>query len=107
MLRPRSHPGLTVRPQNDARARNKRQMRLSFAQPMRVAFLKPPIGGILGLEMLTFVEPLCPICVAACLERDGHQCLVVDMRIASEEHGLADSSRWNPDIVRLQCTLPT
>ena len=31
---------------------------------MRVAFLKPPIGGILGLEMLTFVEPLGPICVA-------------------------------------------
>ena len=25
---------------------------------MNVAFLKPPIGGILGLEMLTFVEPL-------------------------------------------------
>ena len=39
---------------------------------MRVAFIKPPVGGILGLEMLTFVEPLGPICVAACLEQDGH-----------------------------------
>jgi radical SAM superfamily enzyme YgiQ (UPF0313 family) len=74
---------------------------------MRVAFLKPPIGGILGLEMLTFVEPLGPICVAACLERDGHQCLVVDMRIDGEEQGLADCAQWNPDIVGLQCNFTT
>ena len=31
---------------------------------MRVAFLKAPVGGILGLEMLTFVEPLGLICLA-------------------------------------------
>jgi hopanoid C-3 methylase len=74
---------------------------------MRVAFLKPPIGGILGLEMLTFVEPLGPICVAACLERDGHQCLVVDMRIDGEEQGLADCAKWKPDVVGLQCNFTT
>jgi hopanoid C-3 methylase len=74
---------------------------------MRVAFLKPPIGGILGLEMLTFVEPLGPICVAACLERDGHQCLVVDMRIDGEEQGLADCAKWGPGIVGLQCNFTT
>ena len=74
---------------------------------MRVAFLKPPIGGILGLEMLTFVEPLGPICVAACLERDGHECLVVDMRIDGEEQGLAIAAKWDPDVVGLQCNFTT
>src|SRR5438270_9607241 len=74
---------------------------------MRVAFVKPPIGGILGLEMLTFVEPLGPICVAACLERDGHSCLVIDMRIDGEERGLADCAAWEPDIVGLQCNFTT
>ena len=56
---------------------------------MKVAFVKPPVGGILGLEMLTFVEPLGPICVAACLEAEGHECKVYDLRIDGEEHGLA------------------
>ena len=52
---------------------------------MKVAFLKPPVGGILGLEMLTFVEPLGPICVAACVEQDGHECAVFDLRIDGDE----------------------
>jgi len=55
---------------------------------MRIAFLKPPIGGILGLEMLTFVEPLGPECVAACLEADGHECAIFDLRIDGRERGL-------------------
>ncbi|MEA2343101.1 MAG: hypothetical protein QOF63_1270, partial [Thermoanaerobaculia bacterium] len=25
---------------------------------MKISFLKAPIGGIIGLEMITFVEPL-------------------------------------------------
>jgi radical SAM superfamily enzyme YgiQ (UPF0313 family) len=74
---------------------------------MKVAFIKPPIGGILGLEMLTFVEPLGPICVAACLEQDGHECKVVDMRIDGEERGLADCKTFDPDIVGLQCNFTT
>jgi len=74
---------------------------------MRVAFIKPPVGGILGLEMLTFVEPLGPICVAACLEQDGHQCMVIDLRIDGEEKGLADCLEFDPDVVGLQCNFTT
>jgi radical SAM superfamily enzyme YgiQ (UPF0313 family) len=74
---------------------------------MKVAFIKPPVGGILGLEMLTFVEPLGPICVAACLEQDGHECLVVDLRIDGEEKGLADCRKFDPDVVGLQCNFTT
>ncbi len=74
---------------------------------MKVAFLKPPVGGILGLEMLTFVEPLGPICVAACLEQDGHECKVIDMRIEGEEQGLALCKAFEPDVVGLQCNFTT
>jgi radical SAM superfamily enzyme YgiQ (UPF0313 family) len=74
---------------------------------MKVAFIKPPVGGILGLEMLTFVEPLGPICVAACLEQDGHQCMVIDLRIDGEEKGLADCLEFDPDVVGLQCNFTT
>ena len=74
---------------------------------MKIAFLKPPIGGILGLEMLTFVEPLGPICVAACLEADGHECRVYDLRIDGEEKGLADCAAFAPDVVGLQCNFTT
>jgi radical SAM superfamily enzyme YgiQ (UPF0313 family) len=74
---------------------------------MKIAFVKPPVGGILGLEMLTFVEPLGPISVAACLEADGHECKVVDLRIDGEDHGLAITKAWGPDIVGLQCNFTT
>jgi len=74
---------------------------------MKVAFIKPPVGGILGLEMLTFVEPLGPICVAACLEVDGHVCKVIDLRIDGEEKGLADCRAFQPDVVGLQCNFTT
>ena len=74
---------------------------------MRVAFLKPPIGGILGLEMLTFVEPLGPICVAACLEADGHECRVIDLRIDGEKRGMEACRRFDPDVVGLQCNFTT
>jgi radical SAM superfamily enzyme YgiQ (UPF0313 family) len=74
---------------------------------MKVAFLKPPVGGILGLEMLTFVEPLGPICVAACLEQDGHQCKVIDLRIDGEEHGMDICRKFAPDVVGLQCNFTT
>jgi len=74
---------------------------------MKVAFVKPPVGGILGLEMLTFVEPLGPICVAACLEAEGHECKVFDLRIDGEEHGLAQVKKFAPDVVGLQCNFTT
>ena len=74
---------------------------------VKVAFIKPPIGGILGLEMLTFVEPLGPICVAACLERDGHECKVIDFRIDGAENGMAICKAFGPDVVGLQCNFTT
>jgi radical SAM superfamily enzyme YgiQ (UPF0313 family) len=74
---------------------------------MRVTFLKPPIGGILGLEMLTFVEPLGPECVAACLEADGHTCSILDLRIEGREAGLAACAAFEPDVVGLQCNFTT
>ena len=74
---------------------------------MKVAFLKPPVGGILGLEMLTFVEPLGPICVAACLEDEGHECRVIDLRIEGEEKGLALCRSFDPDVIGLQCNFTT
>ncbi len=74
---------------------------------MRIAFVKPPVGGILGLEMLTFVEPLGPICVAACLEAEGHECKVFDLRIDGEEHGLDLCKRFAPAVVGLQCNFTT
>ncbi len=74
---------------------------------MKVAFLKPPIGGILGLEMLTFVEPLGPICIAGTLEADGHSCAIFDLRIEGEEEGLAKCRSFEPDVVGLQCNFTT
>lgn len=74
---------------------------------MKVAFLKPPIGGILGLEMLTFVEPLGPICIAGALEADGHSCKILDLRIEGEEEGLAKCRAFEPDVVGLQCNFTT
>ncbi len=57
--------------------------------------------------MLTFVEPLGPICVAACLEADGHECKVIDMRIEGEEQGLALCKSFDPDVIGLQCNFTT
>lgn len=74
---------------------------------MRIAFLKPPIGGILGLEMLTFVEPLGPECVAASLEADGHQCAIFDLRIDGRERGLERCVAFAPDLVGVQCNFTT
>jgi radical SAM superfamily enzyme YgiQ (UPF0313 family) len=74
---------------------------------LKVAFLKPPVGGILGLEMLTFVEPLGPICVAACLEQEGHDCRIFDLRIEGEQQGLAFCREFDPDVVGLQCNFTT
>ncbi len=74
---------------------------------MRIALLKPPIGRVLGLEMLTFAEPLGLLCVAGVLEQTGHQCLVVDLRIDGEEHGLKQCLDFTPQLVGLQCNFTT
>ncbi len=74
---------------------------------MKIAFLKPPIGGILGLEMLTFVEPLGPISIAGVLEAEGHTCKVIDFRIDGEEQGMALCRSFAPEVVGLQCNFTT
>lgn len=74
---------------------------------MRVALLKPPIGGILGLEMLTFVEPLGLICLGGGLEQGGHTCKIIDLRIDGEEPGLAALKSFDPAVVGLQCNFTT
>ncbi len=74
---------------------------------MRVAFLKAPVGGIIGLEMITFVEPLGLECVAGALELEGHRCRIVDLRIDGVERGLAKARAFAPDVVGLQCNFTT
>jgi radical SAM superfamily enzyme YgiQ (UPF0313 family) len=74
---------------------------------MKIALLKAPIGGILGLEMLTFVEPLGLICVAGGLEALGHEVRIFDLRIDGEEPGLARCRAFDPDLVGLQCNFTT
>jgi radical SAM superfamily enzyme YgiQ (UPF0313 family) len=74
---------------------------------MNVAFVKAPVGGILGLEMLTFVEPLGLICVAGGLEEAGHRCRIQDLRLDGEEAGLAECRAFEPDVVGLQCNFTT
>jgi radical SAM superfamily enzyme YgiQ (UPF0313 family) len=74
---------------------------------MKVSFLKAPIGGIIGLEMITFVEPLGMECVAGGLELEGHTCQIVDMRLDGVEPGLAKMKAFGPDIVGLQCNFTT
>jgi radical SAM superfamily enzyme YgiQ (UPF0313 family) len=74
---------------------------------MKVSFLKAPIGGIIGLEMITFVEPLGLECIAGGLEAEGHTCQIVDMRIDGIEKGLARMKAFAPEIVGLQCNFTT
>ena len=74
---------------------------------MKVSFLKPPIGGIIGLEMITFVEPLGLECVAGGLEERGHECQIVDIRIDGIEKGLAKVRGFGPEIIGLQCNFTT
>ncbi|HJW92196.1 MAG TPA: radical SAM protein [Thermoanaerobaculia bacterium] len=74
---------------------------------MKVSFLKAPIGGIIGLEMITFVEPLGLECVAGGLELDGHECQIIDMRIDGVEKGFEQLRAFKPDIVGLQCNFTT
>ena len=74
---------------------------------MKVSFVKAPIGGIIGLEMITFVEPLGFECVAGGLELEGHTCQIVDLRIDGLEKGLAKLRAFEPEIIGLQCNFTT
>ena len=73
---------------------------------MKVTLLKAPIGGIIGLEMITFVEPLGLECVAGALEPD-HKCQIIDMRIDGVDKGFRKMRAFEPEIVGLQCNFTT
>lgn len=74
---------------------------------MKIALVKPPIGGILGLEMLTFVEPLGLISIAGGLEADGHELRIFDLRLDGFERGIAGCAAFGPDLVGIQCNFTT
>lgn len=74
---------------------------------MKVALLKPHTGGVLGLEMITFVEPLGLEYVAGSLEPEGHECKILDLRLEGVEPGLEKCQRFEPDVVGLQCNFTT
>ena len=74
---------------------------------MKVAFLKPHTGGVLGLEMITFVEPLGLEYVAGALEPEGHECIILDLRLEGVENGLAKCKDFDPAVVGLQCNFTT
>jgi len=74
---------------------------------MRVLLLKPPSSGILGLEMITFVEPLGLECVGGALEPLGHSCKIVDFRLEEFEKGMGDCKSFDPQVVGIQCNFTT
>ncbi len=74
---------------------------------MKVSLIKPPSSGILGLEMITFVEPLGLACVAGTLEPEGHECQILDLRLDGLENGLAACQTFGPDLVGIQCNFTT
>lgn len=74
---------------------------------MRVLLLKPPSSGILGLEMITFVEPLGLECVGGAIEPLGHVCKVIDFRLEDFEKGIAESRAFAPDLIGIQCNFTT
>lgn len=74
---------------------------------MRIALLKPANDGILGLELITLVEPLGLECVAAVLEGDGHECRIIDLRLDGFSVGMAKCEAFAPDLVGFQCNFTT
>ena len=74
---------------------------------MRISLLKPDTGGVLGLEMITFVEPLGLECVAGALLRDGHQCQILDLRIDGNDLGLKKCQAFAPQMIGIQCNFTT
>ncbi len=74
---------------------------------MRVSLLKASNDGIMGLQMITFVEPLGLECVAGALEQEGHVCQIVDFRLEEVEDGFSKLRTFGPEIVGLQCGFTT
>ena len=74
---------------------------------MKIVLIKPSNEGILGLEMITFVEPLGLECLAGVLEPAGHECHILDFRIDGTEVGLDRCQALDAPIVGIQCNFTT
>lgn len=74
---------------------------------MRVCLIKPPMSGILGLEMITFAEPLGLACLAGSLEKSGHRCCIIDLRIDGMSQGLTRIKAFEPHLIGIQSTFTT
>ncbi len=74
---------------------------------MKIALLKAYNSGVLGLEMITFSEPLGLECLAGVIERCGHECIIVDMRITGIDKGMKECLDFGPDVVGIQCNFTT
>ena len=74
---------------------------------MKIVLIKPSNEGILGLEMITFVEPLGLECLAGVLEPAGHECHILDFRIDGTELGLDRCQALDAPIVGIQCNFTT
>lgn len=68
----------------------------------RICLMTPPAGDALGLEMVTMLEPLGLICIAAALEEHGHDCLILDLRIEGT-NWLDKVSSFDPHVIGVQC----
>jgi len=74
---------------------------------MKISLIKPSNEGILGLEMITFVEPLGLECVAGVLEPEGHEIQILDLRIDGTESGLDKCLAFDAPMVGIQCNFTT
>lgn len=74
---------------------------------MKIVLIKPSNEGILGLEMITFVEPLGLECLAGVLEPAGHECHILDFRIDGTETGLKRCEDLDAPLVGIQCNFTT
>jgi radical SAM superfamily enzyme YgiQ (UPF0313 family) len=74
---------------------------------MKIALIKPANDGILGLELITLVEPLGLECIGAVLERDGHEVRIIDLRLDGFDPGMDKCERFAPDLVGFQCNFTT
>jgi len=61
----------------------------------------------LGLDMISFLEPLGLECVAGALETAGHACSILDLRIDGVDEGLVHLRNRAPGLIGVQCSFTT
>ncbi len=73
---------------------------------MQTSLIKVPTQA-LGLDMISFLEPLGLECVAGALEAAGHGCSILDLRIDGVDAGLERLRREGPGLIGVQCSFTT